>query len=148
MQNLGISQMYDCAHTDMHNEQITVGGVRALKKAGLTEERSQKRKGPWGVLGGVTVGIQGAQVEPWNPFWKPTIKTRIVRPQWTAPSPCQLRLWSHYLCEVLGDHSLAGTSQKGNRLRHRATTSPQASDRQEEQCVTALVGLGHFPHPP
>ena len=46
MQNLGTSQMYDCAHTDMRNEQITVGGVRALKKAGLTEERSQKRKGP------------------------------------------------------------------------------------------------------
>ena len=45
MQNLGISQMYNCAHTNIDNEQTTVGGVRALKTS-LTEERSQKRKGP------------------------------------------------------------------------------------------------------
>ena len=45
MQNLGTDQMYNCAHTGIDNEQITVGGVRALQTS-LTEERSQKRKGP------------------------------------------------------------------------------------------------------
>ena len=129
MQNLGISQMYNCAHTNIYNEQITVGRVRTLTED-RTEERSQKTRGPWGVLGGVTAWVEGVQVEPWNPFWKPTIKTRIVNPPWTVPSPCQLMLWSQgarlrsllpLSILVLGDHSLAGTSQEGNRLGHSSS---------------------------
>ena len=45
MQNLGISQMYNCAHTNIYNEQITVGRVRTLTED-RTEERSQKTRGP------------------------------------------------------------------------------------------------------
>ena len=47
MQNLGISQMYNCAHTNIYNEQITVGRVRTLQK---TEQKRglKKLEGPEG----------------------------------------------------------------------------------------------------